>query len=73
MEQRLLQIARQQGLTDNPVVRQELAWMHSKVEILRFLGLRTLSQLLAGKVLGPESSINKLLWTELYQRGTEWA
>ena len=71
LEHRLLDIARQQGLTDNPVVRQELAWMHSKVEILRFLGLRTLSQLLAGKVLGAESSINKLLWTELYQRGTE--
>ncbi len=73
MENRLVEIAREQGLTDNPVVRQELAWVHSKVEILRFLGLRTLSQLLAGKVLGPESSINKLLWTELYQRGTEMA
>ena len=55
------------------MVRQELAWVHSKVEILRFLGYRTLTQLLAGQVLGSESSINKLLWTELYQRGTELA
>jgi len=71
MENRLVEIARAQGLLDDPVVRQELAWVHSKVEILRFLGYRTLTQLLAGQVLGSESSINKLLWTELYQRGTE--
>ena len=71
MENRLVEIARTQGLLDDPVVRQELAWVHSKVEILRFLGYRTLTQLLAGQVLGSESSINKLLWTELYQRGTE--
>jgi alkylation response protein AidB-like acyl-CoA dehydrogenase len=73
LENRLVEIARHRGLTDDPVVRQELAWVHSKVEILRFLGYRTLTQLLAGQVLGSESSINKLLWTELYQRGTEMA
>ncbi len=68
---RLTEIARQQGAIDNPVVRQELAWCHSKVEILRFLGLRTLTGLLSNGVLGPESSINKLLWSELYQKMTE--
>jgi alkylation response protein AidB-like acyl-CoA dehydrogenase len=45
--------------------------VHSKVEILRFLGLRTLTQVLSNGVLGPESSINKLLWSELSQTMTE--
>jgi alkylation response protein AidB-like acyl-CoA dehydrogenase len=71
LENRLLEIARQRGLLADPLVRQELAWVHSKVEILRFLGLRTLTQLLGNGVLGPESSINKLLWTELFQSMTE--
>ena len=68
---RLIAIARNKGLLDNPVVRQELAWVHSRVEILRFLGLRTLTSVLSNGVLGPESSINKLLWSELYKRMTE--
>ncbi len=68
---RLLDVARRTGKIDDPVVRQDLAWCHSKVEILRYLGLRSLTQVLSNAVLGPESSINKLLWTELFQRMTE--
>ncbi len=68
---RLTEIARQQGLLTHPVVRQELAWIHSKVEVLRFYGLRTLTSLLSNGILGPESSVNKLLWSELYQKMTE--
>ena len=68
---RLLDVARDSGKIDDPLVRQDLAWCHSKVEILRFLGLRSLTQVLSNEVLGPESSINKLLWTELFQRMTE--
>jgi alkylation response protein AidB-like acyl-CoA dehydrogenase len=71
LEDRLVAIARQQGKLHDPVIRQELAWVHSKVEILRFLGLRTLTQVLSNGVLGPESSINKLLWSELSQKMTE--
>jgi alkylation response protein AidB-like acyl-CoA dehydrogenase len=71
VEQRLLATARQRDLLSDPLVRQELAWVHSKVEILRYLGLRTLTQVLGNGVLGPESSINKVLWTELFQRMTE--
>jgi alkylation response protein AidB-like acyl-CoA dehydrogenase len=68
---RLLDVARTTGKIDDPVVRQDLAWCHSKVEVLRFLGLRSLTQVLSNEVLGPESSINKLLWSELFQRMTE--
>ena len=68
---RLIGIAREKGLDQDPVVRQQLAWAYSKVEILRFIGLRTLTSVLSNGVLGPESSINKLLWSELYKRMTE--
>jgi alkylation response protein AidB-like acyl-CoA dehydrogenase len=71
--QRLVEVARSRGRLDEPVVRQALARVHSEVEILRFLGLRTLTRVLAGEVPGSESSLNKLLWTELYQRMTELA
>jgi alkylation response protein AidB-like acyl-CoA dehydrogenase len=71
LEDRLVAIAREQGKLSDPVIRQELAWVHSKVEVLRFLGLRTLTQVLSNGVLGPESSINKLLWSELSQKMTE--
>ena len=69
---RLVAVARAKGVIDNPVVRQELASAHSRVEVLRFLGLRSLTQVLANGVLGPESSITKLLWSELYQAMTEF-
>ena len=69
--ERLVIIAREQGVIDNPVVRQELAWVYSNVEILRYYGLRTLTKILSNAILGPESSINKLLWSELYKRMTE--
>jgi alkylation response protein AidB-like acyl-CoA dehydrogenase len=67
----LVAIARRKGLDQDPVIRQELAWCQSKAEILRFYGLRTLTSVLKNDVLGPESSINKLLWSELFQRMTE--
>ena len=68
---RLVTIAREQGVNDDALVRQELTRAYSKVEILRFMGLRTLTQVLRNGVLGPESSVSKLLWSELYKRMTE--
>ena len=68
---RLVDVARTTGKITDPVVRQDLAWAHSKVQILRFLGMRSLTQVLQNEVLGPESSINKLLWSELFKRMTE--
>ncbi len=69
----LVRIARDKGLDKDPVIRQQLAWCQSKAEILRFYGLRTLTSILKDDVLGPESSINKLLWSELFQKMTELA
>ncbi len=69
----LVTIAKDKGLTADPVVRQQLAAVHRRVEILRYYGLRTLTQILGNGVLGPESSVNKCLWSELFQHMTELA
>ncbi len=70
---RLLELAREQGKADDPVIRQRLAWAYSKVEIMRFLGMRTLTQFLAGHHPGPDASIFKLYWSEYHRLATELA
>jgi alkylation response protein AidB-like acyl-CoA dehydrogenase len=70
---RLLALARQRGVSDDPVIRQRLAWCYSKVEIMRFLGMRSLAGFLEGKAPGPESGIFKLYWSEYHRLVTELA
>jgi len=70
---RLFDLARAYGKAGDPTVRQRLAWCYSKVEIMRFLGYRTLTAWLSGGHPGPESSIFKNLWSEYQQVETELA
>ena len=70
---RLLAFAQQRNATGDPVIRDGLAWCHSQVEIMRYMGMRTLSRVLAGERPGPESSLMKLLWSEYHQRVTQLA
>ena len=70
---KLTTLARQRGLSDNPIVRQRLARAHTKVEIMRFLGYRALTSFLQGKQPGAESSIGKLWWSEYHKEVTELA
>jgi len=63
----VVDIAREQNRLTDPVVRQELARLHSRVETLRYGGLRTLTALLADDVRPGAASISKVSWTELYQ------
>ncbi len=65
---RLIDLARSHGKASDPVVRDRLAWCHQKVETMRFLGYRILTQYLATGELGPEASISKLYWSEYHQR-----
>ena len=71
--QTLVETARRLGRTDDPVMRQDLARSAIGLEIMRLTGLRTVSQLLAGKPLGPESSIGKLHWSRWHQQLGELA
>ena len=68
---RLIEMARERGLTDDPIIRQRLAWCHSKVQIMKFLGQRTLTQFLAGHHPGPDGAISKLYWSEYHRVVTE--
>jgi len=60
--------ARKRGSSTDPLVRQQLAWAYSQVELMRFSGLRALAQLAQGRQPGPEASINKLFWSEYHKK-----
>jgi alkylation response protein AidB-like acyl-CoA dehydrogenase len=68
---RLVAVAKEQGRSDDPVIRQRIAWCHTKVEIMRYLGMRTLTQFLAGKHPGPDAAIFKIFWSEYHRIVTE--
>ncbi len=70
---RLVELAKEQGRADDPVIRQQIAWCYSKVEIMRFLGMRTLTKFLNGEHPGPDASIFKLYWSEYHHKITELA
>jgi alkylation response protein AidB-like acyl-CoA dehydrogenase len=52
-------------------MRQDLARAHSKVEIMRWMGQRAVTEALAGNPPGPESSLHKLIWSEYHNWFTE--
>ncbi|MFZ0215890.1 MAG: acyl-CoA dehydrogenase family protein [Candidatus Dormiibacterota bacterium] len=64
----LVETARRLGRDRDPLVRQQLAWAFSQVQIMRYSGLRTLAQMAARREPGPEASINKLFWSEYHRR-----
>src|SRR5262245_53857238 len=57
---------------DDPIVRQKLAWAYTHAEIMRYAGLRTLSEVVARKEPGPGASINKMFWSEYARDLGEW-
>jgi alkylation response protein AidB-like acyl-CoA dehydrogenase len=59
--------------TGDWVMRQQLAQAYIDLEALRYVSYRTFSQILRGGTPGPESSISKVLWSELNQRMNELA
>ena len=66
-------MARKLGKLDDPLVRQDIARFHTKVQIMRYRGMQALTRFLAGKQPGPESSIGKLFWSHYHQEVTEAA
>jgi alkylation response protein AidB-like acyl-CoA dehydrogenase len=69
----LVDEARKRGRTDDPLVRQDLAWAFTRVEIMRYQGLRLLSTLAAQREPGPGASVAKLFWSEYHKRLGETA
>jgi hypothetical protein len=70
---RLVALARQRGLAGDPVIRRRLAACHCRVEAMRHLGHRVLTEYLRGGTPGPESSVLKLFWSEYHQESTSLA
>ncbi|MEO6956350.1 MAG: acyl-CoA dehydrogenase family protein [Antricoccus sp.] len=69
----LVELARTMGKAHDPLVRQNLAWAYTHVQIMRYSGLRLLAQIAGGKEPGPEASISKLFWSEYEKRVGEIA
>jgi alkylation response protein AidB-like acyl-CoA dehydrogenase len=70
---RLFTLAEERGRSDDPLIRQRLARAYARVEIMRFLGMRTLTRFLEGGQPGPDASIFKLCWSEYHKQVTELA
>jgi alkylation response protein AidB-like acyl-CoA dehydrogenase len=70
---RLVELVRELDLARDPLVRQRLAALYERVEIMRFLGMRSLEQFLAGKPPAADASIFKLYWSEYHQDVTAFA
>jgi alkylation response protein AidB-like acyl-CoA dehydrogenase len=68
-----IELARDNGKLDDPIVRQDIAYFHTCVEIMRYRGMQALTRFLKGQAPGPESSIGKLFWSEYHLKITEAA
>jgi alkylation response protein AidB-like acyl-CoA dehydrogenase len=66
-------LAKERGLDKDPNIRQRLAWCYSKVQIMRYLGMRTLTKFVQGHHPGPDGAISKLYWSEYHLKITELA
>jgi hypothetical protein len=64
----LVDTARKYGKQTDPLVRQDLAWAYTQVQLMRFAGLRTLAQVAQGRQPGPEASVSKLRWSEYHKK-----
>ena len=72
---RLLALAAERGRDHDPLIRQRLAWCYARVEIMRYLGYRILTQVTASgpTELGAAASVAKLYWSEYHVASTELA
>jgi alkylation response protein AidB-like acyl-CoA dehydrogenase len=64
----LVDTARSNTKSTDPLVRQSLAWAYTQVELMRFSGQRLLASLATRSEPGPEASVAKLFWSEYHRR-----
>ena len=70
---RLIALAQERGLAGDELVRDRLARAVTRAEIMRYLGLRTLTGWLRGDAPGTDASISKLYWSEHHRETTDLA
>ena len=69
----LIELAREQGVDEDPIVRQKIASLLIEVEALRLNAWRGLTQIMKTGIPGPEGSLPKLQWSAVNQGLTELA
>ncbi len=70
---KLVRLAKEHGKDTDPVIRDRLAAVYSKVEVMRLMGMQTLTKFLNGGQPGPGESTFKLYWSEYHKEVTELA
>ncbi len=68
---RLLELAKENGTNQDPVIRDQLVAAYMQAQIMGYLGMRTLTKFLAGEHPGADASIFKLFWSEYHREVTE--
>ncbi len=71
--QELIETAQKNGAADHPTIRAKLANHYIGVKIMQYNGQRMLTNLAKKGVLGPESSIGKLYWSNWHRNLGETA
>ncbi|MBA2794045.1 MAG: acyl-CoA dehydrogenase family protein [Thermoleophilaceae bacterium] len=69
----LMDLAKERGVADDPIVRQKIAALLIEVEALRLNAWRGLTQIMKTGIPGPEGSLPKLQWSAVNQGLTELA
>jgi alkylation response protein AidB-like acyl-CoA dehydrogenase len=69
----LIELARENGLDEDPVTRQRIAQLHMEVEALRINAYRGLTAIMKTGQPGPEGSLGKWAWSDINQSLTEAA
>ena len=67
----LVELARRRGVLEQPVVRQGIADVYIRTQIMGYIGQRTRAAVTAGKAPGPEGSIAKLAGALLARRTSD--
>ncbi len=69
----LIDVAHKNGAIEDPSIRQQLTQSYIGVQIMKYNGMRMLTELVKRGVLGPESSIGKLYWSNWHRNLGELA
>jgi alkylation response protein AidB-like acyl-CoA dehydrogenase len=69
----LLETAQKNGAAGQPALRDELAQRYIGLQVMKYNGMRMLTNLVHKGVLGPEASIGKLFWTTWHKAFGETA
>ena len=69
----VIEMAREEGLEDDPVIRQRIAQIYIEAEALRLNASRGLTQIMKTGIPGPEGSLVKWQWSDSNQALTELA